>query len=141
MFGKRRDSAPEPDRSEVCFSYLEAQGYRPERAPNGMVTFKADGFLFALTFDTSDEEFYQMVFPNFWPLGTPEEKGRAVEAAARATADTKVAKVFLVDDNVWATTEAFCGSAQEFTRAIPRGLRALRAAAQTFADRMNAGAQ
>ena len=51
--------------------------------------------------------FFRLVFPNFWEIESDGERAQALGAAQEATADTKVAKVFLVKDNVWASVELF----------------------------------
>jgi hypothetical protein len=53
-----------------------------------------------------DEEFFRLIFifPAFWSIDSDQERTRAMLAAASATAETKVAKVFLVGDNTYAST-------------------------------------
>jgi hypothetical protein len=79
-----------------------------------------------------DEEFFRIAFPNFWPIESPEERAKVTQAALDATASTKVAKVFPVQDNVWATLELFCLPPENFKLVFRRSFSALQSAVTTF---------
>ncbi len=75
--------------------------------------------------DENDEEFFRLVYPGFWSIESELEREKA-QRALTATAQTKVAKVFLVCDNTWASIEMFCSPPEVFRTAFHRSLRALR---------------
>jgi len=69
---------------------------------------------------------------------TKAQKQKVRRAASTATAETKVAKVFPVKDNVWATIEMFCDPPEVVAASIPRSLIALQDAVATFREKMPA---
>ena len=121
--------------AQLYFDYLEAEGYRPEME-EGFVRFKSDGGTYLIVVDEDDEQYFRMIFPNFWPIESEEERRKVLVAADHATSETKVAKVFTVRDNVWATIEIFCAEPQEFQAIFSRAMRALKAGVRTFLDKM-----
>lgn len=96
------------ERSEMYRKYLTEEGYAPKIDDDGDVRFKYEGRYYFIAVDENDEEFFQLVFPNFWTIESDAERDKVAKAAIQATAKTKVAKVFPVNDNTWALIEMFC---------------------------------
>lgn len=124
------------DRAQAFSDYLHNEGYVPSLDAEGDIKFKCEGRTYYIILDDRDEEFFQIAFPNFWPIESEEERVKVEKAALTATSETKVAKVFPVRDNVWATIELFCSSIDEAKAMFHRSLGALHSAVQTFADEM-----
>jgi hypothetical protein len=127
--------------SNLYLEFLREEGYRPEIDRDEDIKFKSEGRWHYVIVDRDDPSFVRLVYPNFWSLETAEERRRAVVASERATAETKVAKVYVVKDDVWAAVEAFCVPHEVFKAVIPRGLRALRTAANVFVKNMRESAR
>ena len=124
------------ERIAVCESFLAAEGYRPSKDNEGDLLFKSEGALFAILLDSEDETFYRVVFPNFWAVENEAQQHPALSAAHLAVSNTKVAKVFFVENHAWASVELFCTSPQEFTAVLERSIGAIKTAVQSFVDTM-----
>lgn len=125
------------ERAEMYRSYLVDEGYAPKIDDDGDVAFKFEGRSYYIAVSADDEHYFRLVFPAFWQVESEEERERMKTAALHATAETKVAKVFLVRDNTWASVEMFCAPPEVFKPVFQRSLRALSAAAETFRTKMN----
>lgn len=124
-------------RVNIFSDFLRSEGYVPEIDDDGDIVFKYEGFTYLIILDATDEEFFRVVLPNFWSIENVVERAKVEQAAIAATADTKVAKVFPVRDNVWATVELFCSPIENAKDVFRRSMSALQTAVRTFADEMN----
>lgn len=129
-------SVSKADRIQIVQDFLRNEGYAPQIDSDGDVVFKYEGRTYIVILDEGDTEFFRLVFPNFWPIEGLDERARVQQAALNATAGTKVAKVFLVRDNVWATTEMFVTNPEDALAVFKRIMSALQTAVQTFANEM-----
>ncbi len=125
------------DRTALYLDYLRKEGFNAEMDADGDVKFKYEGKTYYFILDKEDEEFFRLVFPNFWSLDGPAERAKAEKAAFVATSATKVAKVLLVGDNVWAMIEMFVSDPAYPTTIFPRSMSALRYSVSTFVEEMN----
>lgn len=114
--------------------FLRDEGYRPRIDDDGDIVFKHEGKTHLILLDEKDE-FFQLALPNIWRVESPQERRDAIEASERATAKTKVGKVYLVRENVWAGFETLC-SVEAFKAVLPRALSVVRAASRNFAEHM-----
>ena len=60
------------------------------------------------------------------------------QAALSATAETKVVKVYPVDNSTWAAIEMFCSPPEVFKSVFQRSLLALKAGVTRFRGQMQA---
>jgi len=116
--------------------YLSGEGFMPSLDDDGDVVFKKEGRTYIIVIDENDEEFFRLVFPNFWPIESEDEREKVIKASCDATAKTKVAKIFPVRDNVWGTIELFVETPGSARAVISRSMSALMAAVDTFAQSM-----
>ncbi len=123
-------------RAQMYFDYLRNEGYTPVIDDDGDVKFKREGMTYYILVPDTDEEFFRIVFPNFWSIDSERDRAKVEQAALHATAETKVAKVFPVKDDTWATIELFCSPPEAFRAVFPRSMRALSAAVDTFVEKM-----
>jgi hypothetical protein len=117
-------------------NFLRKEGYLPSVDEDGDVVFKFEGRTYLVLLDDKDDEFFRLVFPGFWEITSEEERIMVERAALTATAETKVAKVFPVRDNTWATIELFVPDIESAQRVFNRSLRALQTAVRTFVEQM-----
>jgi|ERR671914_531553 hypothetical protein len=130
-YGKGKQGA------ERYLTYLTDEGFRPRIDANGNVAFKCEGGNYVIRIDEKDEMYFYLVYPNFWRIESAEALSRVKEAALAVTADTKVVKIYPVDDtNTWATIELFCSPPETFTAVFNRCLRALRGGVEKFIAKM-----
>jgi hypothetical protein len=125
------------ERAELYRQYLVDEGYSPKVDDDGDVFFKFEGRCFVILVAEKDEEFFSLAYPNFWSIESDPERAKVVDAALYATKETKVAKVFPVRDNTWATIEMFCCPPEAFKTVFRRSLSALRAAVENFRKKMH----
>lgn len=134
----RRSLVTKRERSELYRDILTGHGYGAEINDQGDVVFKHDGGTYFVAISEDDEVYFSLVCANFWPIESEEEQEEVRRAAAVATSGTKVAKVFPVDDNVWATIEMFCDPPEVVAPSIPRAMDALQHAVALFREQMQA---
>lgn len=120
----------------LCLKYLQDEGYSGSLDDVGDIKFKYEGGVYFIVIDETDLEFIRIVYPNFWEIESAEERQQVYEAASYASGATKVAKVYEVDDNVWASWEILISSPQDITVFFQRALRALRTAVNHFKEKM-----
>lgn len=121
---------------QLMLDWLTREGYRPNIDKDGDLVFKREGKTFLILFEEGDDLFMRLVFPNFWSIDTETERLQIAQACTSATANTKVAKVFPVGDNVWASIELFCPSVAQFQAVFDRSLSALGASVDRFIREM-----
>lgn len=124
------------ERAEMYRAFLEEEGYRPRIDDDGDVIFKCEGRNYIIILDDEDDEFFRIVYPNFWGIESEPELAEVKEAALNATIRVKVAKVFPVGDSTWAEIELFCFPPEAFKPVFRRCLAALQTAVQTFISTM-----
>lgn len=124
------------ERANMYVSYLSSEGYPAKIDGDGDVEFKYEGGNYYVLVDETDEAFFRVVYPSFWPIKDEKQRAKVKEAAALATTNTKVAKIFPVGENTWASIEMFCMPPDSFKPVFGRCLAALRAAVQTFVQKM-----
>jgi len=124
------------ERVRAFSDYLKKEGFVPTIDQEGDIQFKVEGRIYFVVFDEDDEEFFRILFPGFWKIESEEERLRVEAAALKATIKTKVAKVYPVQDNTWASVELFCGTPEHAQDVFIRSLGALQAAVHIFAEAM-----
>lgn len=123
-------------RAEMYLDYLRKEGYVPDVDKDGDIVFRLEGKTYCIIIDENDEMFFRLIFPNFWPIESAQERAKVEQAALYATADTKVAKVFPVKDDVFGSLEIFCMPPENFKLIFKRSLSALQTAVGKFANKM-----
>lgn len=118
---------------------LIEQGFSPSVDNDGDITFMFEGGHYIMLID-DDDQFFRLVFPNFWPIDDEPERARAIEAALKVTAAIKVAKVFIIGDSLSASIEMFVESPAAVAGVLRRCLGALQSAANSFRKEMLEGA-
>ena len=124
------------DLKRGLMDFVAEQGYRPEIDKDGDIHFKYEGGDYFLCLDEKDTTYYRLLFPGFWPIESENERQKAVLACVHATAQTKVAKVYIVNSNVSASVEMFYDPMSDVKRVFPRTLSALKHSVATFAEEM-----
>ena len=125
------------ERADMYRNYLGEEGFSPKLDSDGAVVFKYEGKSYCIIVDESDEEFFRLVFPNFWSIENDEEREKVLKAAIYSTARTKVAKVFTVRDDTWAAIEMFCSPPEAFKISFRRSLNALQTGVNNFLEKMH----
>ena len=117
---------------------LSALGITGSIDGDGDIAFTHREKIWILFVDESDPMFFRIALPNFWPIEDEDERRRAHAACGRVTGTAKVAKVFVNDDNVWASAEVFLTSSG-WESIFMRCLDTTWAAVQSFCHLMQEG--
>ncbi|HCH62690.1 MAG TPA: hypothetical protein DFR83_07800, partial [Deltaproteobacteria bacterium] len=122
--------------SDHYSAFLTRQGFAITRTEYGDITIEREGRSYLLVIDEEDPELFRLVFPNFWKIESDTERARALHAAHAATAETKVAKVLVVGDNVWAGVEQFIPDLSIAEAVFERAMVSIMSGAERFVSLM-----
>jgi hypothetical protein len=140
MFWRRKQERGKPmdkkSRARMYGEFLKSQGYAPEVDSDGDVRFKKEGRTYFVAIDEDDEEFFRVIFPNFWKIESEDERRRVLVACDHSNSLSKVAKVYMVEDNVWASIELFFGDPEDFKSVFERSMGALQNGVANFVQKM-----
>ncbi|MEW8692313.1 MAG: hypothetical protein AB2535_14655 [Candidatus Thiodiazotropha endolucinida] len=118
------------------WEYLSKEGYRPEILSDGLVSFKRAGCFYCIQADEQDPQFFRLIFPNICQLGDQSDNAMALIAADRTTGKIKTSKVFIVEDQVFASVELFVISMEHVAEVFERCIAIVDEAAQQFLEEM-----
>ena len=107
------------ERIQVYKKLLREEGFKPRLDAEGNLKFKFEGQPYIIEVEEGDEEFFRLAFRNFWVFDKASDHLGALIGALHATAETKVAKVCVIDGEVVASIELFLGSARAFPPRLP----------------------
>lgn len=117
-------------------SFLEDEGYKPEIDDDGDVRFKREGKTYFINVDADDAICFRLVLANIWPIESEEERQEVRVAMDHCNAQAKVAKAYMVRDDVWVAIETFVSKPEDFKAIFSRSLSALDYGVGLFANRM-----
>jgi len=125
--------------AEPFVAFLRTEGYVPTTDEDGDIRFKCEGWLYLVVFDEDDPQYFRLILPNFYSAEDDTSRREAIEAANKATAATKVAKLFLLDDgSASATVELFATPLEAVLPVFVRSLGAIKAAVRSFIETIEA---
>lgn len=113
-------------------AFLEEEDLHPQLNNDGDIVFQFEGRTFLVIFEEDDDQFFRLIFPNFWRIDSEDERRKAQDVALKATIQTKVAKVYVIRNHVWATIETFYDTLDHLKPVFRRNLSALLAGAGAF---------
>jgi hypothetical protein len=126
------------DLQDMYMVYLNEEGYKPEVDEDGDVRFKREGKTYFINVDAADTASFRLVLANIWPIESEEERSDAYIAMDHCNALAKVAKAYMVRDDVWVAIETFIARPQDFKVIFQRSFDALDHGVGLFARRMRA---
>ncbi len=124
------------DLAALYCDFLRQKGYTPEIDEDGDVVFRDGKNVFVIIIEENDTQFFRLIFPNFWPIESEEERQKARVAAEHVNHKIKVVKCYIQRDNVCAAIEAFFPLPHDFRGVFQRMLSTLRAGIQEFVSNM-----
>jgi hypothetical protein len=124
---------------DLHVGFLAEQGVRPKVDDEGDIHFRYEG-RHHFIMETQDEQYFHLLFPNFFPLAGETEVAAAALAASTALRATKVAKVYLDPalDNVSASVELLVAQPADVHAHFLRCLGILGTATGKFLEEMSA---
>ncbi|AEJ61961.1 hypothetical protein Spith_1701 [Spirochaeta thermophila DSM 6578] len=121
---------------QLYLDYLNDLATQPHIDEDGDVEFRYDGGIYYIIVDEDDPEYFSIIYPNFWEIESEEEHAQALVATDYATAISKVAKIYIVDANVWASVEMVLPQPEDFTEVFDRAMRLLQNGTYNFVLKM-----
>jgi hypothetical protein len=129
------DSSTEAALQNRYLAFLREEGYTPSISSSGNVQFKIQGKSYYIVIDEDDEEYFTLLYPNFWSANTAQKRRQATMAASYASNRTKVARVYLGTNNyVSATSEVFLNDPDDYRYIFARMLRTITTAVEFFEE-------
>jgi|CXWL01.1.fsa_nt_gi hypothetical protein len=116
---------------------LSKRGYNPQIDENNDLIFRHEGWVYIVQVYEDDPLSFRIMLPNFWLIESEAERKSANHTAQDVTYRVKVAKVFLVKDQVWISVELFLSSEEGFITVLDRCMSTLSGAANLFGSIMN----
>ncbi|GGK25888.1 hypothetical protein GCM10008955_19550 [Deinococcus malanensis] len=120
----------------VLKTLLADHGFSVREDPEVGLSFMFEGGQYHLPPQGNDQEFYHLLFPNFWALESDEEYGRALFACDAVNREAKLVKLYTADTDVWAGVEALHASPEAFVAQLPRYLAFVQEAVRAFREVM-----
>lgn len=132
--------------ARIVFKYLDARDYEPEYDSDGDIIFKRGGKTYLLVFDEDDDEFFRLLYVNFYSYKNESDMIRSYVVANLVNHKTKVAKLVVpkkyveeskgIFDSPVVAIESFNDDPHEFARSIQRSISAIQTAAKEFSKQM-----
>lgn len=116
--------------------FLKVEGFQYEIDEDGDIVFKREGKTYFLGIDPDDPQFFRIVYPNFWEIASFEEHIRVLIAVDSSNNRSKVAKVFIVQNDTWASVELFLNKPDDFKPLFYRSLDAIDNGVKNFVSKM-----
>lgn len=123
---------------DLHVEYLAEEGFRPKVDDEGDIHFRYEG-RHHFIMETQDEQYFHLLFPNFFPLSNETEVEEAALAASAASRATKVAKVYLnpAQGNVSASVELLVAQPADVHAHLVRCLGIIGTATGKFLEEMS----
>jgi hypothetical protein len=127
------------DVRDLHVEFLTEQGFRPKVDDEGDIHFRFEGRNHFIM-ESSEDVYFHLLFPNFFPLTSEAEVNQAALAVSAASRVTKVAKVYLNPalDNVSASVELLVAKPEDVHGQFMRCLAILGTATGKFLEEMSA---
>ena len=118
--------------------YLKAEGYVPEVDSDGDVRFKREGKVYFISVQEieDDPEFFRVVLANIWEIENDQDKMKVLAAADHSNSNSKVCKIYTVENYVWASVELYVGKPEDFKNVFKRVMSAFDTGVVAFAAKM-----
>jgi hypothetical protein len=127
------------DREKMYTDYLRAEGYRPDMEQDGSVAFKKGNQTYFIVID-DESQLFMLMLPWRAFKGDKALAAKALKAALHATDKSKVAKVYVQDDDaLFITAQLFIEPPELFRNVIRRCMTALDDADQYYEEAMAQG--
>lgn len=124
------------DIADKYISLLKPEGFDAKRDKDDDVFFKYEGGSYIILIDPEDTTFFRMSFPNFWEIKSEVERAHLLKCADQANRKVKAAKVFSINDNMWACIESYVGEPEIAIRHLLDNLRCLQIIVKEVSSQM-----
>ena len=121
--------------SELVFNYLKEQGLCPKYDEDNDIVFKYQMLTFVFFNSDEDGIFFRLCLPGIYDV-TDENRVAVLEAMNEVNKMVKVVKLFIPNDDVWASTEITMDSTPVLDDMVPHLLNILIGARKIFYDQI-----
>ena len=121
--------------SELVFNYLKEQGLCPKYDEDNDIVFKYQMLTFIFFNSDEDGIFFRLSLPGIYDV-TDENRVAVLEAMNEVNKMVKVVKLFIPNDDVWASTEITMDSTPVLDDMVPHLLNILIGARKIFYDQI-----
>ena len=121
--------------SELVFNYLKEQGLCPKYDEDNDIVFKYQMLTFVFFNNDEDGIFFRLSLPGIYDV-TDENRVAVLEAMNEVNKMVKVVKLFIPNDDVWASTEITMDSTPVLDDMVPHLLNILIGARKIFYDQI-----
>ena len=83
------------EHQKMYLDFLVEQGFAPKIDNDNDVVFKYEGKTFLISIDEQDEQYFRLIFPNFWSVNDTTELSKALKVANDVNSSIKVATVII----------------------------------------------
>ncbi|HKP29100.1 MAG TPA: hypothetical protein VJU15_06840 [Gemmatimonadales bacterium] len=124
-------------RARVLLGSVRDAGLVPELTSAGGVLFKFEGKNYLIP-DDRDEPFIRIIHQEVRKIRDEKDRALLETVAVGVSTTTKVAKVYVGGDQVWAAVELYCWPVERFRPVLIRSLTVLDYAVVTFTAMLKA---
>ena len=119
---------------QAYIKILRDEGFDPNLNAEGNIGLKFEGSPYTIEIDQDDDQYLRFTCRHFTKIKNARDHLGALIGALHATAETKVAKVCIVDGEIVASVELFVGAPEHLRPIIVRSLNALKSAVNRFTE-------
>lgn len=121
---------------ELYLGFLSNEDIEGWVDSDGDIQFEYNGRTYFMETNDGDNEFFRVVLWNIWPVESGAEAVQAMAAVNEVNKEMKVAKGYVIDDNVWIACELFVGAPGDFAPVWSRCMSSIEDAVDTFVAEM-----
>lgn len=121
---------------EKYTTFLHEKDFFSKIDEDGDVQFKYDDKTYFLDVDEDDSNFFRLVLANIWPIESEEERSLALRAMDQANNRVKVAKIYMVNDNIWVSVEIFQENPNDYEAYFDRSIEVILRCVEYFKEGM-----
>ncbi len=126
----------ESDLQTLYLGVLEQISLEGRVDGDGDVQFEYEDKTYFLEVNESDTEFYRLAMPNIWPIESELERLKVLKAVNEVNKTKKVAKAYVVNDNVWIAVEMFIPKPDTFISSLERQINVIQQSVELFVEAM-----
>ena len=121
---------------EKYTSFLQGKDISSKIDSDGDVQFKYKDRTYFIEADEKDPNYFRLVMANIWPIESEEERTQVLRAVDIANSKIKVAKIYMVRDNVWVGVEGFMSEPDDYEAYFDRCLNVIGECVKAFTEAM-----
>lgn len=127
----------EKEIQEKYTTFLDGKDLFNKVDADGDVQFQYQEKTYFFDVDENDPTFFRLVLANIWPIESEEERLEVLRAMDIANNKVKVAKIYMVEDNIWVGVEMFQDEGDDYEAYFDRSLKSILDCIDYFVEAMD----